>query len=77
MKKWTDFYNTEEELIDDMLITYTNAHKDLDKLCKGYKYINCFKEYWFRHDELTPNQLAYVKKLAPEIYKNVHVVQGR
>jgi hypothetical protein len=77
MKKWTDFYNTEEELIEDMLITYTNPKHDLDKLCYGYKYINTFKEYWFKHDTLTPNQMVYIKRLAADIYENVHVTQGR
>ena len=72
-KKWSDLYQSEEELIQDMLKT----NSDVDScpyysLVKGYEYIEGFKRYYKKNGELTPKQMTQLKRLATEVYKNVH-----
>ncbi len=74
-KKWYEYYETEEELINDMLDTYTNDKKDCWRLVKDYRYIRAMKIYYYTHGELTPDLLARVKHLATDIYDNVHRVK--
>ena len=74
-KTWTDFYNNEQELIDDMMLTYTNdMTSEFWKVCKGYVYLNSFKHYYTQKGYLTEKQMTQLKRLAPEVYKNVHEV---
>ena len=71
--KWTDFYNNEDELIQDMLRTCSDAHTDVYwKLVKGYEYIEGFKRYYAKYGVLTDKQMTQLKRLASEVYKNVH-----
>lgn len=72
-KKWSDFYNSEEELIQDMLRTRSDAHTTLYwQLVKGYEYIESFKRYYAKNGVLTDKQMIQLKRLASEVYKNVH-----
>lgn len=69
---WTDYYNTEQELIDDMLRTRSNPGSAYyHQLVKGYEYVDSFKKYYKAHGKLTDRQMTQLKRLAPEIYKNV------
>ena len=69
---WTDYYNTEQELIDDILRTRSNPGSAYYyQLVKGYEYIDSFKKYYKTHGNLTERQMTQLKRLAPEIYKNV------
>lgn len=71
--KWTDFYNSEGELIQDMLRTCSDAHTALYwQLVKGYEYIESFKRYYAKNGTLTDKQMIQLKRLAGEVYKNVH-----
>lgn len=71
--KWTDFYNSEGELIQDMLRTCSDAHTALYwQLVKGYEYIESFKRYYAKYGVLTDKQMTQLKRLAGEVYKNVH-----
>lgn len=49
---WTDFYDTEEELLSDMFRTKSNEKTDRCyywQLVKGYGYIDSFKRYYSKH----------------------------
>jgi len=71
--KWSDFYNSEEELIEDMLLCISDATNNLYwKLVKGYEYIESFKKYYRKNGCLTEKQMIQVKRLAGEIHKNVY-----
>ncbi len=72
MEHWTDFYNDECNLISDMMLTYTEPNGLPWKLCKGYEYLNSFKAYYRKNGRLTDKQLTQLKRLAPEVYRNVH-----
>lgn len=73
--RWTDFYNTEEELLRDMLLTLSDEKTTpYYKLVKGYGYIDSFKRYYAKNRCLTPKQMTQLKRLAGEVYKNVHEV---
>lgn len=71
--KWTDLYSSEQDLIDDMLVTYSDPRiTPYYKLVKGYEYIDSFKRYYAKNGRLTDGQLRQLKRLAPEVYKNTH-----
>lgn len=71
-KKWNDIYNTENELIKDMLKTKSDVTKvPYYQLVKGYEYIESFKRYYKSHGVLTPRQLTQLKRLAQNVYNNV------
>lgn len=43
-KKWNELYSTEQELIDDMMKTFSNPDRcNYNKLVRGYGYIESFK----------------------------------
>lgn len=74
-KKWDDFYDSESELIEEMLLCCSDANNsEYWKLCKGYEYIESFKRYYRKNGFLTEKQVVQVKRLAGEIYRNVHEV---
>ena len=74
--KWTDIYNSEEELLQDMLKTKSNPNTTYyHQLVKGYEYIESFKAYYQKYGHLTEKQMIQLKRLAPEIHKNVYWVQ--
>ncbi len=71
--KWTDFYNTEQELLDDMMLTLSNENTAYYyQLVKGYVYIDSFKKYYQKNGRLTEKQMTQLKRLAGNVYKNVH-----
>ena len=71
--KWSDYYNSEEELIEDMMLCISDAKNNLYwKLVKGYEYIESFKKYYRKNGCLTEKQMTQVKRLAGEIHKNVY-----
>lgn len=70
---WTDFYETEEELLQDMLLTVSDEKNAYYyQLVKGYDYIESFKRYFRKNGRLTEKQMTQLKRLAGEVYKNVH-----
>lgn len=74
-KKWTDFYENEQALIDDMMLTCSNENTAYyHLLVKGYVYIESFKKYYQKNGCLTEKQMTQLKRLAGEVYKNVHQV---
>ena len=74
-KSWTEFYNNESELVDDMMLTFTDENTTYYyKLCKGYEYLNGFKKYYQKNGYLTEKQMTQLKRLAGEVYKNVHEI---
>lgn len=71
-KKWYELYDTENELIEDMLKTKSDVTKvPYSQLVRGYEYIESFKRYYERHGVLTPKQLMQLKRLSQNIYNNV------
>ena len=73
--KWSDFYNSESELIEDMLLCISDVtNNNYWKLVKGYEYIESFKKYYRKNGYLTEKQMIQVKRLASEIHKNVYEV---
>ena len=71
--KWNEIYNNETELIEDMLKAKTDESKyRLGILVKGYAYIGGFQRYYKKNGKLTSKQMTQLKRLAYEIYKNVH-----
>lgn len=71
--KWTTFYDTEEELVADMLKTFSDPNSGLYyKRVQGYGYIDSFKKYYAKHGCLTEKQMVQLKRLAQFVYANVH-----
>ena len=68
--KWSDIYDTEEELIKDLfnekILTDEDTHY-VFKVCKGYEYIKSFRRFYKKNGYLTPKQLSQLKRLAYEI----------
>ncbi len=76
-KHWNDFYATEEALIQDMFLTKSDVNKcRYYSLVKGYEYIESFKRYFRKNGRLTEKQMTQLKRLAGEVYKNVHQNNG-
>lgn len=73
MAKWTEFYSTEQELIEDMLKTKSDVNKyPLYQIVKGYEFVEGFKRYYSKHNCLTEKQMTQLKRLAWSIHANVH-----
>lgn len=70
-QKWQKYYNTEEELIADMLLTRTDIYTyPYFSIVKGYGYIDSFKRYYRSHGKLTDKQMTQLKRLAEEVFWN-------
>ena len=73
--KWSDIYDTEDELIKDMfndkLVIDENA--PVYKICRGYEYIRGFRKYFEKNHELIDKQLRQLKRLASEIAFHIYV----
>ena len=71
--KWTDLYDSEEELLNDMMRTYSDPDTAYHwKLVKGYGYIDSFKKYYTKNGKLTEKQMTQLKRMAKDVYRNVH-----
>ena len=71
--KWSDFYNSEQELIEDMLLCKSDEKSvPYFRLVKGYGFIESFKKYYRKNGYLTDKQMVQLKRLASEVYKNVY-----
>ena len=71
--KWSELYENEQSLIDDMLKTKSDPNKyPLYQLVKGYEYINSFKHYYNIHGKLTDRQMTQLKRLASSIHTNLY-----
>lgn len=71
-RTWTEFYNTEEELVADMLKCKSDEKKyNLYALVKGYAYVEGFKRYYAKNGKLTEKQMIQLKRLAGNIKYNV------
>lgn len=71
--KWTELYPSEEALLSDMMLTCSDSRTACSwKLVKGYEFIDSFKKYYEKHGKLTDKQMTQLKRLAKEVYKNVH-----
>ena len=73
MIKWNELYETEQQLIDDMMKTKSNPDKYHHyELVRGYGYIENFKKYYKKNGKLTDKQMTQLKRLAPSIYSNLY-----
>jgi len=71
--RWNELYNSEEELIRDMLKTKSNPKEYPQyQLVRGYAFIESFKKYYKDHKTLTSKQMTQLKRLAPSIYSNLY-----
>lgn len=81
--KWSDVWNTEEELIEDLLRVCAGDNLRSGFQVQGYKYIESFKSYYMLNGYLTPKQMNVLKRnLAPEIAyclyaRNAFVIDGK
>lgn len=68
--KWSDIYDTEEELVKDLfnekILTDEDTHC-MSKVCKGYEYIKSFRKFYKKNGYLTPKQIIQLKRLAYEM----------
>lgn len=64
---WNDIYDTEEELIQDMLRVCAGDLLPTYKQPSGYMYIESFKQQYMLKGRLSDKQMYVLKKLAPEI----------
>lgn len=70
---WTRFYNTEEELLCDMMKAQADVNNTMyHKLVKGYVYIHSFQRYYKKNGKLTDKQMAQLKRMAQFVYANVN-----
>ena len=71
--KWNELYSNEQELINDMLQTKSDVKAyPYYQIVKGYEYVEGFKRYYAKHGILTDKQMTMLKRIAKEIFKNVH-----
>lgn len=70
-KSWTVFYDTEEELIADMMKAITDQ-APYYQIVRGYEYVRSFQKYYEKYGQLTEKQMIQLKRLAYSIYSNVH-----
>ena len=70
--KWNAIYDSEEELIQDLL----RSDKYEQRYTMGRGYLESFKKQIMNGRTLTPKQMTMLKRLAKEIYKNVHWNMG-
>lgn len=70
MNTWKDYYQNEEQLINDLMKINIEEYKK--RYCKGFVYIESFQKYYNKNQTLTPKQLTQLKRLAGEIYKYHH-----
>lgn len=73
--KWSDIFDTEEELIEAMF--NHKVYTDEDRVpmymwCKGYEYIKGFRRYYRLHGYLTKGQMTQLKRLASEIVYRIY-----
>lgn len=61
--KWDEVYDTEEELLSDMMLVDTGSNKTV----KGYMYIESFQKQYTQKGSLTEKQMLQLKRLAYEI----------
>ena len=60
--KWTDIYDSEEELVNDLLhITIRKTYPDPTK---GYEYLSSFQNKLKAGNSLTDKQMTMLKRLA-------------
>lgn len=70
--KWSEVYDTEEELVRDMFSDKVKVEGARD-LCKGYEYIKGFRSFHTKNRTLTEKQMTQLKRLAAEIAYCVYV----
>lgn len=69
---WTEVYNTEEDIINDLMIIDYNQNPvyiSRQHFYRGYEYIHSFARRVQSGKDLTPAQMKQAKRLAVEIRK--------
>lgn len=70
--KWSDIYDNEQELIDDLLkLDFTNIKPT------GYEYLMSFQKRLNEGKSLTDNQIIQLKRLAKNIAFELYSVDER
>lgn len=70
--KWNEIYDTEEELVNDMMNENLIADGSVHS-CRGYEYIKSFREYFKKNGSLTEKQMTQLKRLGYEIAYNLYI----
>jgi hypothetical protein len=60
--KWTDIYDNEEELVNDLL--HTTIRKTYPNPTQGYEYLSSFQNRLKAGNSLTDKQMTMLKRLA-------------
>lgn len=73
--KWSDIFDTEEELIQSLF--NVKIHTDDDSIsmlgwCRGYEYIKSFRKHYLKNGNLTEGQIRQLKRLAAEIAYHIY-----
>lgn len=66
--KWNEIYDSEEELVAELLKSGDYQKRDT----KGYVYLESFKARVMSGTPLTEKQMVQLKRLAVEVFRNVH-----
>lgn len=64
---WYDIYDSEEELIRDMLDERLILYPFDPNVVRGYAYINSFRRFYMKNGFLTTKQMSQLKRLATSI----------
>ena len=76
---WTDVYNSEAEIIEDLKKVHIPGHKEeylILGLYNGFQYIHSFAQRVQAGKELTEKQLLQCKRLAVEIKKAANISEA-
>lgn len=65
--KWDEIYDSEKELINDMLSIDASPSQPAHKIVRGYEYILSFQKRILSGQELTEKQMTQLKRLAVNI----------
>lgn len=64
--KWDRLYNSELELINDLLkLKFDNIYN----VPKGYEYLKSFQTYYNKNNTLTDKQLTQLKRLSEAMFE--------
>jgi len=62
--KWDDLFESEQVMLAILSMCSFDRHIS----CEGYVYLESFKEQYNRKGELSPKQMAVLKRLAKNLY---------
>lgn len=65
---WNKLYESEQDLINDLIKIDIDKIKYYYELPKGYEYIKSFRNYYLKNNTLSEAQIKQLKRIAEPIF---------